>query len=323
MKWAPTSNAFSTTLNGAINSTATTITLNSVTGLQNKAGILVIDRVNSAGTSTPSSREYIYFTGVSGSSVTLPSAADGRGQGGSTGQSHADGAVVEAIMDVDAWNGLMDSYDVQHNDAGTHNALTTDTFSATSLVSISSSLFVAGQGNFPSTVSINQSAIGQTIISTRLRAPVGVSGASLSGEIAVDTTQNNLLVGTGTIGAKLGIGAWQSYTPTFTGFSVDPTGYFRYQIIGRVVILTHYLTANGTSSTTAYTATLPVTAVATPNYVTLVAASVVDNGVQLTTFGRVTIAAAATTLTVGMNAAGGGWVASGAKGANFTIIYEI
>ncbi len=156
MKWAPTTNAFQTTLNGAINATATTITLNSVTGLQNKAGILVIDRVNSAGTATPSSREYIYFTGVSGSSVTLPSVGDGRGQGGSTGQSHADGAVVEAIMDVDAWNGLVDSYDVQHNDAGTHAALTTDTFSATSLVSISSSLFVAGQGNFPSAASIRQ-----------------------------------------------------------------------------------------------------------------------------------------------------------------------
>lgn len=164
LKWAPTSNAFQTTLNGAINATATTITLNSVTGLQNKAGILVIDRVDSAGTATPSAREYIYFTGVSGSSVTLPSVGDGRGQGGSTGQSHADGAVVEAIMDVDAWNGLVDSYDVQHNDAGTHAALTTDTFSATSLVSISSNLFAAGQVNFPSSVSINQTVITQASV---------------------------------------------------------------------------------------------------------------------------------------------------------------
>ncbi len=235
LKSAPTSNAFSTTLNGAINATATTITLNSVTGLQNKAGILVVDRVNSAGTSTPSAREYIYFTGVSGSSVTLPSVGDGRGQGGSTAQSHADGAVVEAIMDVDAWNGLVDSYDVQHNDAGTHAALTTDTFSATSLVSISSSLFVAGQGNFPSAASINVATV--TTLNNTTANITNLAALSLASSSMVMGSMNtpSLVMVAGitsvvstAIGGAAGIGVPLPYTfgevPTIIANAYRPTG---------------------------------------------------------------------------------------------------
>lgn len=141
LKFAPTANAFNTTLNGAISNTATTITLNSVTNLQNKAGILVIDRQNADGDDTPTVREYIYFTSVSGSSVVLPDVADGRGQGGSTGQSHADGAIVEAIMDVDQWNGLVDAFDAQHNDDGTHDNVTSDTLGLSGNASLGGNLF--------------------------------------------------------------------------------------------------------------------------------------------------------------------------------------
>ena len=168
LKSAPTSNAFNTTLNGAISNTATTITLNSVTGLQNKAGILVIDRQDSDGIDTPTKREYIYFTSVSGSSVVLPSVADGRGQGGSSALGHADGALVESVMDVDQWNGLVDSYAVQHADAGTHTALTSDTLGLSSNASIGGSLF-AGRANLLSTASVGgivNSLVGVNIAST-------------------------------------------------------------------------------------------------------------------------------------------------------------
>lgn len=113
---APTSNAFSTTLNGSINDSVTTITLNSVSGLQNTNGVLVIDRQNSAGDNTPSAREYISFTGVSGSTVTGVT----RGLAGSSNQSHADGALVEAIFDVTQWNDLVDIVDVEHLATGAH-----------------------------------------------------------------------------------------------------------------------------------------------------------------------------------------------------------
>lgn len=113
---APTTNAFSTTLNGSISDSVQTITLNSVTGLQNKNGVLVIDRQDSSGTNTPSKREYISFTGVSGSTVTGVT----RGVAGSTAQSHADGALVEAIIDVTQWNDLVDISKVEHTVTGAH-----------------------------------------------------------------------------------------------------------------------------------------------------------------------------------------------------------
>ena len=113
---APTTNAFSTTLNGSINDAVQTITLNSVTGLQNKNGVLVIDRQNSAGEDTPSAREYISFTGVSGSTVTGVT----RELAGSTAQSHSDGALVEAILDVTQWNDLVDITKVEHTVTGAH-----------------------------------------------------------------------------------------------------------------------------------------------------------------------------------------------------------
>ena len=153
--FAPTVNNFNTTLNGAISSSATTIALNSVTGLQNKAGILVIDRVDSSGNLTPSSEEWIYFNGVSGSSVTLPSAVDGRGVGGSTAQSHADGAIVEAVFDVTIWGGMTTTYSVEHTDAGQHTAFVSDSLALSSNASISGSLFVQGNLNTASTASIS------------------------------------------------------------------------------------------------------------------------------------------------------------------------
>lgn len=277
LKYAPTTNAFQTSLNGAINATATTITLNSVTGLQNKAGILVIDRVNSAGTATPSQREYIYFTGVSGSSVTLPSVADGRGQGGSTGQSHADGAIVEAVVDVDAWNGLVDSYAAQHADAGTHTSLTTDRFSAGSTVSLSASLFtntlnvastasVGGELNAGRFRGASGASIYQASIINRLLVPVGVSGASLSGEVSVDTTQNNLLVGTGTIGAKLGIGAWASWTPSYTFLTVgNGTVVAKYIQVGKIVVFYYQLTFGSTTTIDASNPTISLPTSASSN----------------------------------------------------------
>src|SRR3990167_9614443 len=113
---APTINAFSTTLNGSINDAVQTITLNSVTGLQNKNGVLVIDRQNSAGEDTPSAREYISFTGVSGSTVTTVT----RGFAGSTAQSHPDGALVEAILDVIQYDDLVDIIAGEHLATGAH-----------------------------------------------------------------------------------------------------------------------------------------------------------------------------------------------------------
>lgn len=98
IKYPTSTNAVQKTLDAALLAGATTsMTLNSVTGIQNKAGVCVVDRVDANGSDTASKREYITFTGVSGSTLTgLTRNADG----GGTDQDHAVGAIVEFVSDV-------------------------------------------------------------------------------------------------------------------------------------------------------------------------------------------------------------------------------
>ena len=112
---APTSNFWSSSLNGAINDTVDTFTLNSTTGLQSP-GYLIIDREDGQGTATPNSREIISYTGIAGNDLTGVT----RGADSSTARSHSDGAIVEAVNTVGTWNDMRDSLIAQHTTAGVH-----------------------------------------------------------------------------------------------------------------------------------------------------------------------------------------------------------
>lgn len=103
----PTSkNAVQKTLDAALDAGVTaSMTLNSVTGIQDKAGVCVIDRVDSNGVATADKREYVVFTGVSGSTLTgLTRNADG----GASDQNHGVGAIVEFVSDVLQLQGMID-----------------------------------------------------------------------------------------------------------------------------------------------------------------------------------------------------------------------
>jgi hypothetical protein len=113
---APTSNFWSTSLNGAINDSVTTITLNSTVGLQ-APGRLVINRQDSTGKNTPSAREVISFTGISGSDLTGVT----RGADNSTARSHADGSLVESAMVVGNWDALYKVVNQEHSTSGVHS----------------------------------------------------------------------------------------------------------------------------------------------------------------------------------------------------------
>ena len=150
---AATSNAFSTTLNGSLNDSVTTITLTSVTGLQ-APGVTVIDREDGSGTATPTKREFVSYTGISGSDLTGVT----RGVAGSTAQSHSSGALVEETMSVTHWNDLYDFLTAEHTLAGLH---------IISTATITTHLMASG-------ASITSSDI-------RILRSLNVSGASLTG----------------------------------------------------------------------------------------------------------------------------------------------
>jgi hypothetical protein len=100
----PSKNAVQKTLGAQLLAGVTAAAnLSDVVGLQNLPGIMVIDRVDTNNDDTPTKREYITYTGVSGSTVTgLTRNVDS----GSTDQDHAIGAIVEFVPDV-TWAGSM------------------------------------------------------------------------------------------------------------------------------------------------------------------------------------------------------------------------
>ncbi len=109
------SNAFNSTIDGSVTSTDTSINLISVTNLPSTGGILVIDR-QSAGTDTPSKREYVSYTGVSGTAITGVT----RGIAGSTAQSHTSGALVEETWTTTHWRDAISYLQTEHDSTGKH-----------------------------------------------------------------------------------------------------------------------------------------------------------------------------------------------------------
>lgn len=101
----PTQNALTKTLSAQLLTSATTASFSDVVGIQNKAGVMVVDRIDANKQDTPAKREYISFTGTSGNTVVGLT----RGLGGSTDQDHTIGAIVEFIFDVTTAQGIYDA----------------------------------------------------------------------------------------------------------------------------------------------------------------------------------------------------------------------
>ena len=91
----PTINNIQYTLGSGYSTGGNTLTLNqSVAGILQAPGVVVVDRIDTNGNVTPSRRTYYGFTGVSSATLTGVSVVDG------TDQAHSIGAVVEAVVDV-------------------------------------------------------------------------------------------------------------------------------------------------------------------------------------------------------------------------------
>jgi len=105
--YPPTENALQKSLDGDLSSGVTaSLTLNNTTNIQNKPGVVVIDRIDSNGElKDAADREFVTFTGTSGSTLTGLT----RGVGGSTDQDHSTGAIVEFVPDVVYHQSIIDS----------------------------------------------------------------------------------------------------------------------------------------------------------------------------------------------------------------------
>lgn len=101
----------------------------------------VIDRVDSAGTVKATSLwEYVKITNVAGNTLTIT-----RGQGGSTGQAHGSGAVVELVATSSMFEDWYAALNPEHSSTGGHVIVGTMTVAGMNLISVAT-MAVASMG---------------------------------------------------------------------------------------------------------------------------------------------------------------------------------
>lgn len=141
----------STTLSSGITDVASSVDVSDASKIVSPC-YLVIDRVDSAGTLKATSLwEYVKVTNVAGNTLTIT-----RAQGGSTGQAHSSGAIVEAVVTSSMFEDWYNALNPEHTDAGGHV--------------ITGTMTIAGM-NLASVATIAKASIGH----------LNVSGASVTG----------------------------------------------------------------------------------------------------------------------------------------------
>lgn len=119
---------------------------------------------------------------------------------------------------------------------------------------------------------------------------------------------------------------WQTWSPTFTGYSANPTGgVYRYCIVGKICHFVIREPNTGTSNLGSLTISAPVQAATITGAIWITPAVLTDNGSTLTSWGRGRIGSGESVFTFGTNPAiDGGFTLSGGKRvAAFEGFYEI
>jgi hypothetical protein len=188
--YPPTQNGLQKSLGAQLDmGTTSSVTLNNTTGIQNTTGVFVVDRIDTGGSEKDASvREYIAFTGVSGS--TLPNLT--RGLGGTSDQDHAIGAVVEFISDVVQQQAILDFLNNDTTTLTGTQILTNKTLTAPTITTpiIASFYQDAGKTKLmttPNTASDTLSAIAATQTLTNKRITKRITTITSSATPTINT----------------------------------------------------------------------------------------------------------------------------------------
>jgi len=178
---APTTNYWSTTLNGAINDSVDTITLTTATGLQS-SGVVVINREDGNGTATPGAREIVHYTGISSNDLTGCT----RGEEGETARAHVDGSLVEAVFTVEMWNDLREAVDVALSTDGTDLAIS----GTASIAALSLDTFLTS----PRLAITSVASIARAEIGVLENTQMAVTSVASISQLWVDAVKHNTTV---------------------------------------------------------------------------------------------------------------------------------
>jgi len=120
-----------------------------------------------------------------------------------------------------------------------------------------------------------------------------------------------------------GFPQWFNWSAVMTGFSADPgSAIYRFQLIGPTAFLVIDQGTNGTSNSTDFTITLPITSIATLNQSGAIGLAV-DNSTIKTTACRWNIGGSAVVMTLYTDMATGAWTNANGKRARLECFYKI
>jgi len=179
--------------------------------------------------------------------------------------------------------------------------------------------FIAGFTN-TSTVTINTSGLGAFPVYNQTD---GTAATGLvAGNIVAGLTYEVLFLGAVYILLNPTVGAWVTWSPTLTGFSVDPASFsYTYSKQGRFCTIQVYQGGAGTSNSTAFQISLPFAAAAGRNWEAPLAQGF-DNGGWLTNPGFARIAGGSSTVILYTAQTEAVWTAANGKLARFQMAYE-
>lgn len=117
---------------------------------------------------------------------------------------------------------------------------------------------------------------------------------------------------------------WQTYTPTFGGFSTAPTiGRVAYVLVGKMCILTVFM-SSGTSNANFFTMTAPFTAANISGAEWRASlAFYISGGSIVRGQGDVRLQANSNEIAIATASGFTSWATTGNKSANFQLIYEV
>ncbi len=174
---SPSTDFTSTTLNGTITDTATTISVNDASTIVTPC-YAVIDREDSNGVATSTAREVIYISSKSSNDLTVV-----RGVDNSTKRAHNDSAILEPLITVGFWDDFYDAYDAEHNPFdGTHDITKVAMLSGATVQTLASKILSSPTITFGSLSSaiISSSTITLASLSTIFASSVTVTYGGLA-----------------------------------------------------------------------------------------------------------------------------------------------
>jgi len=314
---------WSTTLSSGITDSDTTLTPATVTGLPTDTAVmLVIDRVDSSGTKTPVKKEVMVGVVSGGNIANLVRAVEG------TAQAHTAGAVIEIRLFAAQWDKMVDWGLAEHKQDGTHGDVTADSLDTAVLkgwdgwltdddtwVYVTAATFkIVGKDVTARFAKGTKLKFSQT---TTKYAVVAASSFSTDTTVTIIVNTTHVLANAAITAPFYSYAArpqgypdYFAYTPTYTGFSANPTSEeCKFSTHGNRIFVRIAGASAGTSNATGFTATSPVTAVAAA----LGIGNGVDNSSVLSSPSRCVIPAASAVITIHKDFASGAWTGSGNK----------